>query len=98
VCVNIVYLKMGKQINGFTFFVETKFKLKETVYLRTDITQAPRLVVAIVLVDGPPQYQLNSGTESTTHLDYEISREQNLDLIEYEGEFEDDFQDEDEDE
>lgn len=96
---NSVYLNMGKQINGFTFFVETKFKLKETVYLRTDITQAPRLVVAIVLVDGPPQYQLNSGTESTTHLDYEISREQNLDLIEYEGEFEDDFfEGEDEDE
>jgi len=86
----------GGQLNNFCHFIEVKFNLREIVYLRTDKEQLPRLVTALYITDEI-QYELGSGIIKTIHADYEISREQNIDLIEYENEFEEDLDDDDDD-
>jgi|GEM_PF-5802256 len=74
---------MGEQLTDKGFFVKLKFKLKQTVYLQTDVSQLPRLVKAILLVDGPPQYMLVCGTEPATfHEEFEISEKYNIHLTE----------------
>ncbi len=87
----------GGQFNSFCHFIEVKFNLAETVYLRTDQLQAPRLVVAIVMSTSGILYQLAEGINNSLHQDFEISRDINLDLIEFEDEFEDDMGEDDED-
>lgn len=84
--VSYIY-SMGEQLSDLGVFVNLRFKLKQTVYLATDVSQLPRLVKAILLVDGPPQYMLVCGTEPATfHEEFEISDKYNLHLTEAYGE------------
>lgn len=59
--------------------VDNKFDHGEIVYLKTDREQLPRLVSCIkVYVQGEVMYELISGTLSSVHYEFEISKEKNL--------------------
>ncbi|MBN8821292.1 MULTISPECIES: hypothetical protein [unclassified Spirosoma] len=53
--------------------IDNKFSLKQTVYLKTDRDQLPRLVTAIKVCPDDLLYELIQGTTSSYHYDFEIS-------------------------
>jgi hypothetical protein len=55
-----------------------KFNLKETVYLKTDPDQLPRIVTGILIRPSHVVYYLISGIEETGHYDFEITKEKVL--------------------
>ncbi|GAB3701359.1 hypothetical protein GCM10027592_29370 [Spirosoma flavus] len=53
--------------------IDNEFALKQTVYLKTDKEQLPRLVTAIKICPDGLLYELIQGTASSYHYDFEIS-------------------------
>lgn len=53
--------------------LDVKFKIGDTVYLRTDIDQKKRLVTGYYIRETSTSYLLSCGTEESTHYDFEIS-------------------------
>lgn len=60
--------------------IENKFDIGQTVYLITDEDQHPRLITSIIVNKYDLMYQMNNGTLQSTHYDYEISAEKQLQL------------------
>lgn len=60
--------------------IENKYKLGQTVYLKTDIEQLPRIVTAIVVNPGDLCYELTQGRDYSKHYDFEISKTENVEL------------------
>lgn len=60
--------------------IENKFNIGQTVYLLTDEDQKPRLITSIIVNKYDLLYQMNNGTLQSTHYDYEISEEKQLQL------------------
>ena len=58
--------------------IDNKFEYGQTVYLKTDKEQLPRIVTAIHLRGQNITYCLSQGTNETTHHDIEISEEVNI--------------------
>jgi len=57
--------------------VNNKFEIGEIVYLKTDLEQVKRLVVAITIrPENCIIYSLAHGMDSSLHYDFEISREE----------------------
>lgn len=56
----------------------TSFKIGQTVYLRTDPDQFPRVVTGITQRQYGILYELSFGTETWLHNDFEISDEQDI--------------------
>lgn len=63
--------------------VENEFNIGETVYLRTDVEQLPRVVTAISFTKRTePRYQLMSGViVSGWHNELELSKERDVSLV-----------------
>lgn len=61
-------------------FIENKFEFGETVYLRTDKEQSPRLVSEFVVSPLGVKYTLVCGPYETTCYEMEISREVDVKL------------------
>jgi len=76
--------KGGIQTSKRHKFLDAEFERGETVYLKTDIEQLPRIVVGYLIMQGV-EYGLICGEVVTYHNAFEISREVNISLI-----FEDD--------
>lgn len=56
--------------------IDNKFELGETVYLKTDTEQCPRMVITIaVRPSNALAYSLSCGTDSSIHYDFEMTRE-----------------------
>ena len=55
--------------------IDNIYKIKETVYLKTDKEQNKRIVSGIVVRDTHLVYYLRCGHDETSHYDYEISKE-----------------------
>lgn len=53
--------------------IDNKFNIEQTVYLRTDAEQNPRVVVSIVINPGDLSYRLACGVDTTEHFEFEIS-------------------------
>ena len=59
--------------------VENEFSFGETVYLKTDKEQSPRIVTCIMCYKaGELIYKLSCGTSSSEHYGYEVSKEVNV--------------------
>lgn len=58
--------------------IHNDFKLKQTVYLKTDEQQQPRLVTAITARMTGLVYELSCGITTTWHVAYEISEDRKL--------------------
>lgn len=57
---------------------ETKFGIEQTVFLKTDLEQSARMVIAITIrPGGVAYYELGLGADSSFHFDVEMSSEQN---------------------
>lgn len=61
-------------------FIENKFNLGDTLYLKTDTEQSPRLLTGINVSPSGILYSLSRGTEETKHYDIEISTEINQEM------------------
>lgn len=53
--------------------LDNEFEIGQTVYLRTDKDQAPRIITAIIIKPGALLYELGSGAVSTWHYGFEVS-------------------------
>lgn len=59
--------------------IENKYEIGETVFLKTDADQKARIIIGIKIYKaGEIMYELVSGTEQSSHYDFEISTEKNL--------------------
>jgi len=61
--------------------IETKYDLKEIVYLITDTEQLPRIVTGITLRDKSILYTLASGSFESSHYDFEICTEKDIVMV-----------------
>lgn len=57
---------------------DTKFNLKQEVYLKTDIDQYKRYVTGICIRQTGVNYELACGSNSSWHYDFEISIEKDV--------------------
>jgi len=71
---------MSRKLTNLMHFVELKFNAKESVYLRTDVEQLPRMVTGVLMRPSGILYELAQGDTLSYHQDFEISREENLDI------------------
>ena len=55
--------------------IDNKFDIADTVYLKTDMEQLPRIVYAIQVTINGLIYFISSGTDTSEHYDFEISTE-----------------------
>ena len=58
--------------------LDNEFDIAETVYLKTDGDQLPRIVTSIGIRPSGILYELSCGCSSSSHYDFEISRERSL--------------------
>lgn len=59
--------------------IDNKFNIGDTVYLKTDKDQLPRIVFAIKVYRAEGFfYELASGTVTSVHCDFEVSTEPNV--------------------
>lgn len=58
--------------------VDNKFNIGDTVYLKTDKDQLPRIVTSIRIFPTGVCYCLSQGTTDTIHYEIEISEEINI--------------------
>lgn len=59
--------------------LETKFDIREIVYLRTDGEQLPRIVTAIMKEgDKGLMYRLSQGIVNSWHYDFEIGNDKDV--------------------
>lgn len=55
--------------------IDSEFNLNQTVYLKTDEDQSPRLITGITLRQFGIVYELSCGVMSTWHYPFEISED-----------------------
>ncbi len=61
--------------------IKSEFTWGDTVYLKTDPEQLPRIITAITAFSPLAiQYELACGTEITPHWAIEISKDENLNI------------------
>lgn len=58
--------------------IENKYEIRQTVYLKTDKEQEPRIVSGIRICPDTLIYILSFGTNTSEHYDFEISAEKDL--------------------
>jgi hypothetical protein len=59
--------------------IKNDFNFEETVYLKTDINQYPRIITGIcVRPTGGITYELSSGGATTWHYGFELDKEKNV--------------------
>lgn len=57
--------------------IDNKYEHGETVYLKTDKDQTPRIVFCIKCFKNETLYELACGERASTHYEFEISKEIN---------------------
>lgn len=58
--------------------IDNRFNLKQTVYLKTDTDQKPRIVTGILVKPSDLLYELSCGADNSNHFDFEISKEKDV--------------------
>lgn len=57
--------------------LDNKFEIGDTVYLKTDADQSPRIVFCFNVYQKEILYDLACGEKTSKHYDFEISKEKN---------------------
>lgn len=58
--------------------VDNIYEIGELVYLKTDPEQLQRMVICLIVNKYDMLYELQSGTTSSRHYDFEIDKEKNV--------------------
>lgn len=59
--------------------IENEYEIGQTVYLKTDPGQLPRMITSIeVFKQGEILYSINSGNMPSKHYAFELSHEKNI--------------------
>lgn len=58
--------------------IDNKFNFGDTVYLKTDTDQKPRIVTGFSVRPQGLLYQLTQGTYEVAHYEFEITAEKNV--------------------
>lgn len=61
--------------------IENDFEIGDTVYLKTDSEQKPRIVFALKVYKNDTLYELACGVSQSMHYAFEISKEINVLMI-----------------
>jgi hypothetical protein len=61
--------------------IDNKWDIGDTVYLKTDKEQLPRIIFRFIVYRNEILYELATGTINSSHYDFEISSDKNI-LIE----------------
>lgn len=57
--------------------IDNKFNLGDTVYLKTETEQLPRIVTSLIVDMGTVMYELINCTTTSRHYEFELSLERN---------------------
>ena len=57
--------------------IDNKFSIGQTVYLKTDIEQLPRIVYKFIVYRDSILYAVTQGVNESEHYDFEISKNKN---------------------
>ena len=57
--------------------IDNKFEIGQTVYLKTDTEQLPRIVYKFIVYQNSILYALTQGVTETEHYDFEMAEEKN---------------------
>lgn len=56
--------------------IKSRYDIEDIVYLKTDTDQNPQMITAITIRPGGTiVYELSSGTDTSDHYEFEISRQ-----------------------
>ena len=58
--------------------LETEYVISDTVYLKTDIDQYPRIITGINIRIGNLIYLLSCGTQESYHYAFELSKDKDI--------------------
>jgi hypothetical protein len=58
--------------------IDNVYEIGEVVYLKTDQQQLPRIVYCIKVYKNEALYELASGTTTSSHYEFELSKEINV--------------------
>lgn len=58
--------------------IDNDFELKDTLYLKTDADQLPRILTGITVRPTGLMYELCQGVNVSTHYNFEIQREKDF--------------------
>lgn len=58
--------------------VDNAYEFGQTVYLKTDVEQKPRMVTGFLIRPISCTYELTQGTQISWHYDFEISTEKDV--------------------
>jgi hypothetical protein len=58
--------------------IDNKFDIGDLVFITTDPEQLQRMVVSLIVNRYDVIYEVQSGTTSSRHYDFEISKEKNV--------------------
>lgn len=62
--------------------INNEFNFGDIVYLRTDMNQSPRMVVAFeVYAEGEMLYKVSSGTLTSYHYAMELSKDRDMTIV-----------------
>lgn len=71
-------VEAGTKRNLGQMRIRTKYDFGDTVYLKTDGDQSPRMVTGVILSPGQVMYELSQGVSNSRYYDFEISSSINL--------------------
>lgn len=57
--------------------IDNKYEIRQTVYLKTDEEQLPRIITAIQVNPDGLKYAVINGIDETWHYEFELSLEKN---------------------
>lgn len=58
--------------------LDSDFSIKDTVFLKHDVEQKPRMITAIVIQENGILYELISGSEVSNHYGWELQTEKSI--------------------
>lgn len=58
--------------------LENAFDIGDVIYLKTDVEQEARIVTSIIVGPAGLIYDVNCGTESSRHFDFEMTKERDM--------------------
>lgn len=55
--------------------IDNDFQIKDTVYLKHDVDQKPRMITAIIIQETAILYEMISGIEVSSHYGWELNND-----------------------
>ncbi len=61
--------------------IDNKFNIGDTVFLKLDEEQKPRIVIMLYVMETAIRYLISNGKEETVHYHFELSSDKNINIF-----------------